>query len=88
MRMKKLLFATCCIAFLSGSLGAAAQKKSAAKNVLTQTLKGKSWSADNGNGTFTNPLFYDEFSDPDHNISSSTPYPSCQPCLMPGKKEA
>lgn len=27
-----------------------------------QTL---SWSADNGNGTYTNPLFYDEFSDPD-----------------------
>ena len=23
------------------------------------------WSADNGNGSFTNPLFYDEFSDPD-----------------------
>ncbi len=23
------------------------------------------WLADNGNGTFTNPLFYDEFSDPD-----------------------
>lgn len=23
------------------------------------------WIADNGNGTFTNPLFYDEFSDPD-----------------------
>lgn len=23
------------------------------------------WHADNGNGTFTNPLFYDEFSDPD-----------------------
>ena len=31
-------------------------------NVLAQT---KSWTADNGNGTFTNPLFYDEFSDPD-----------------------
>lgn len=45
-----------------GSCGA---EKSVAKNVLTQTLKGKSWSADNGNGTFTNPLFYDEFSDPD-----------------------
>jgi len=27
--------------------------------------KGRSWTADNGNGTFTNPLFYDEFSDPD-----------------------
>jgi beta-xylosidase len=24
-----------------------------------------SWTADNGNGTFTNPLMYDEFSDPD-----------------------
>jgi xylan 1,4-beta-xylosidase len=24
-----------------------------------------SWSADNGDGTYTNPLFYDEFSDPD-----------------------
>jgi len=28
-------------------------------------LKPKSWTSDNGNGTFTNPLFYDEFSDPD-----------------------
>lgn len=25
----------------------------------------QSWSADNGNGTYTNPLFYEEFSDPD-----------------------
>lgn len=24
-----------------------------------------SWTADNGNGTFTNPIFYEEFSDPD-----------------------
>ena len=23
------------------------------------------WMPDNGNGTYTNPLFYDEFSDPD-----------------------
>ena len=30
--------------------------------VLAQS---RSWTADNGNGTFTNPLFYDEFSDPD-----------------------
>ena len=29
------------------------------------TAQTKSWTADNGNGTFTNPLFYDEFSDPD-----------------------
>ena len=29
-----------------------------------QTAK-RSWAADNGNGTYSNPLFYDEFSDPD-----------------------
>ncbi|MDP3431900.1 MAG: family 43 glycosylhydrolase, partial [Bacteroidota bacterium] len=28
-------------------------------------LRNKTWTSDNGNGTFTNPLFYDEFSDPD-----------------------
>lgn len=25
----------------------------------------RTWTADNGNGTFSNPIFYDEFSDPD-----------------------
>src|SRR5437762_7312174 len=33
---------------------------SASKGMSTAT-----WTPDNGNGTFTNPLFYDEFSDPD-----------------------
>ncbi|MEO5597006.1 MAG: glycoside hydrolase 43 family protein [Novosphingobium sp.] len=33
---------------------------SASKTTSTAT-----WTPDNGNGTFTNPLFYDEFSDPD-----------------------
>ncbi len=28
------------------------------------------WKADNGNGTFTNPLFYEEFSDPDMRLSA------------------
>src|SRR5437764_2257655 len=36
-------------------LGALAPKGSAAKN----------WTADNGNGTYSNPLFYEEFEDPD-----------------------
>lgn len=31
----------------------------------TMTATAQSWTADNGNGTYTNPLFYDEFSDPD-----------------------
>jgi len=41
-------------------------------NVLGQTAPAPSaptlphsWTADNGNGTYTNPLFYEEFSDPD-----------------------
>ena len=31
----------------------------------SEELKTPTWTSDNGNGTFTNPLFYDEFSDPD-----------------------
>lgn len=37
----------------------------AANDVPPTTVQEKSWTADNGNGTYTNPLFYDEFSDPD-----------------------
>lgn len=33
--------------------------------LLTIGARGATWHADNGNGTYTNPLFYDEFSDPD-----------------------
>ena len=32
---------------------------------LSIAASAQSWTADNGNGTYTNPLFYDEFSDPD-----------------------
>ena len=31
----------------------------------TQAQAASTWVADNGNGTFTNPILYDEFSDPD-----------------------
>ena len=33
--------------------------------IVPTAVQAQSWTADNGNGTFTNPLFYDEFSDPD-----------------------
>ena len=33
--------------------------------LIPLTSSAQSWTADNGNGTYTNPLFYDEFSDPD-----------------------
>jgi beta-xylosidase len=32
---------------------------------VVASLQGQTWTADNGNGTYTNPLFFDEFSDPD-----------------------
>ena len=32
---------------------------------FSSLVNAQSWTADNGNGTYTNPLFYDEFSDPD-----------------------
>jgi xylan 1,4-beta-xylosidase len=31
----------------------------------TSTASTKNWTADNGNGTYSNPLFYEEFEDPD-----------------------
>ena len=37
----------------------------ASSSLDAQSAAPSSWTADNGNGTFTNPLFYDEFSDPD-----------------------
>jgi xylan 1,4-beta-xylosidase len=30
-----------------------------------QSATAQTWTADNGNGTYSNPLFYDEFADPD-----------------------
>lgn len=36
-----------------------------AQNKLPVPPDASTWTADNGNGTFTNPLFFDEFSDPD-----------------------
>ena len=47
---KAISFLTCLVAVAFGSDAAPAKK---------------SWAADNGNGTYSNPLFYDEFSDPD-----------------------
>ena len=31
----------------------------------TTAVAGQHWTADNGNGTYSNPLFYGEFEDPD-----------------------
>ena len=44
--------------FLAGSLACTLMTSGAHAQTTT-------WTPDNGNGTFTNPLFYEEFSDPD-----------------------
>lgn len=46
----------------AAAISATAQNATATSQEKAATV---SWTADNGNGTFTNPLFYDEFSDPD-----------------------
>ena len=50
---------------LIGLLPNAAQAQRRAKPAALPVPPERTWQADNGNGTFTNPLFYDEFSDPD-----------------------
>ena len=46
-------------------VAAAGQQSVLAAEPAPSISKGSTWTPDNGNGTFTNPLFYDEFSDPD-----------------------
>ena len=55
-----------CAAWLAAAPGLPpAQAGEQSKAQAKAPAQPKTWSADNGNGTFTNPLFYDEFSDPD-----------------------
>ncbi|MBD0278927.1 MAG: glycoside hydrolase 43 family protein [Flavisolibacter sp.] len=61
----------CLLLFLHTTILSFAQKTASIKNNLKENnhvdaeVKSRTWTSDNGNGTFTNPLFYDEFSDPD-----------------------
>ena len=48
--------------FLFANIASKAQTNISSTN---ETITNSNWMSDNGNGTFTNPLFYDEFSDPD-----------------------
>ncbi|HTN41657.1 MAG TPA: family 43 glycosylhydrolase, partial [Asticcacaulis sp.] len=36
-----------------------------AAETAKSALSSQTWTADNGDGSYTNPIFYDEFSDPD-----------------------
>ena len=50
-----------CATLLQSPVAIAQQTSSAQSDFLNSPT----WTSDNGNGTFTNPLFFDEFSDPD-----------------------
>lgn len=55
-----------CMACVTAAEGASAPPmKHVAAGFAVTGRAGATWTADNGNGTFTNPLFYEEFSDPD-----------------------
>ncbi|MDO9376315.1 MAG: glycoside hydrolase 43 family protein [Ferruginibacter sp.] len=55
-----LLLATLCVAVSN-----AQNSEAGSPSTQKQNGNNRTWTADNGNGSFTNPLFYDEFSDPD-----------------------
>ena len=55
--MKKVFGAGLSLTLLCLSCAVTAQAQTGARRAT--------WTADNGNGTYTNPLFYEEFSDPD-----------------------
>jgi hypothetical protein len=58
-RILAIAAAAALTALLAGAANAQQEPRPAAG------LSTRTWTPDNGNGTFTNPLFYDEFSDPD-----------------------
>jgi len=60
-KTKKQLYS---LLFLSLTTLSQCQTASVTKNNQKE-VNDKTWISDNGNGTFTNPLFHDEFSDPD-----------------------
>jgi xylan 1,4-beta-xylosidase len=55
------LFLGCAILLVLCAIAAAAPPGSSGN----ATAVARSWTADNGNGTYSNPLFYEEFEDPD-----------------------
>lgn len=59
-RFRPLLTCMCLAAAAAGGIAAAPPEPSRAS-----AGGARSWTADNGNGTYSNPLFYEEFEDPD-----------------------
>src|SRR3954463_16054641 len=52
-------------AFLALLVGVASRLSAASVPAAKESSAAQHWTADNGNGTYSNPLFYEEFEDPD-----------------------
>ena len=61
--MRPVHFLLGCASLLGLAVGALAAAPPGSSG--TSTAAARSWVADNGNGTYSNPLFYEEFEDPD-----------------------
>src|SRR6266496_2580754 len=55
------LILACATPFLLGAGALAAEPEA----LNTSSSAARHWTSDNGNGTYSNPLFYEEFEDPD-----------------------
>jgi xylan 1,4-beta-xylosidase len=53
------------VAMFASSVAGATKRDHRENRGFDSSEVARTWMADNGNGTYTNPLFYDEFSDPD-----------------------
>ena len=62
--MIKLSRALCCLSMLLVAASLATQAAPSDSSSLPPAAR-RHWTADNGNGTYSNPLFYEEFEDPD-----------------------
>jgi len=60
---KKLIYCFLLFVLVQNTFSTNLAKK--IKKEPQKSTETKTWTSDNGNGTFTNPLFFDEFSDPD-----------------------
>lgn len=61
--MKQLRFAQIIASLIALAISIAAD--AAPESVIHSAAASKHWTADNGNGTYSNPLFYGEYEDPD-----------------------
>ncbi len=62
--MNTLSRVCCCLSMLLAAASLVTQAAPSDSSIVPPAAR-RHWTADNGNGTYSNPLFYEEFEDPD-----------------------